>query len=144
MRTANEMLNYCIKNKYKQGRGKNFCFKLFSLIEQELETGEEVTVCFPGFHDYIPINKVQGNHYGYAFTDRRLIMVNLGFFTNIIKSINYEELKELTVVLGKYLGKVIVKTNDVSFKIIIDKKPAESIRETLLQMGVYNNERNFN
>lgn len=48
MKTAKEMYQYCVKNNFDQGWDEDTAVKHLKVIEQNLQTDEEVLMCFVG------------------------------------------------------------------------------------------------
>ncbi|WP_312906834.1 hypothetical protein [Tissierella praeacuta] len=73
MRTAKEMYEYCLQNKFGQGFNQKWGVKHFSVIEDNLLPDEEVVMTFIGMHTSEGQKNTEG-YYAYAITDKRLLM----------------------------------------------------------------------
>lgn len=63
------MYQYCIDNNCGQGMNLNWGIKHFTLIQNSLQSDEEVLMCFIGLHNYISMTK-HDNNFAYAVTNK--------------------------------------------------------------------------
>lgn len=73
MKTAKEMFNFCKKNKFGKGNTESWTLKHFTVIENQLSSGEDVLLCFVGLHNFVSMTK-HDNNFAYAITNKRIIM----------------------------------------------------------------------
>lgn len=130
MKTAEEMSNFCIKYGYGQGITKKWTFKHFSLVANNLSENEYVVFCFIGLHNYISTTKHDGN-YGYALTNKRLLIAQQKVVGNSVKSIILDKLNDITKQRGILLGVLTIDTLSEIVNVAIDKDSVDRISDSL-------------
>lgn len=96
MRTAQEMYDYTLKNKYGTGIVKSFTRKHFDVVEEQLQDGERVSVSFVGLHEQQ--GSGLGGNFAYAITNKRLIMGQRGVLgRDKTKTVLIEHLNDITI-----------------------------------------------
>jgi hypothetical protein len=73
MKTAEEMYQFCQDAGFFSGSDRQWGVRLFSVLEKQLRTDEEVLICFIGLHNRTSATKNDG-FYAYALTDQRFIL----------------------------------------------------------------------
>lgn len=68
--TAKEMFNFCKKTNSEKAIQNH---ELFTVIENQLSSGEDVLLCFVGLHNFVSMTK-HDNNFAYAITNKRIIM----------------------------------------------------------------------
>lgn len=130
MRTAQEMIQFCKDNKLGQGTIKGWDVKHFTLIENSLNSGEDVLFVFEGLHNYQSAAKHDGN-FAYAVTNKRFIMAQKKLLGETVQSVSLENVNDITFTSGVALGVVTVDTIKEKFNVAIDKKQAKNISDRL-------------
>lgn len=127
MRTAQEMYDYCITNGYGSGFSKNSALNHFALIEESLQPSENVLMTFIGLHNFRGITS-HNNNFAYAITNKRVIYAQKGFlFGGTIKSVNLNNLNDITISVGAVFGVITFDYFKETFNIAVDKHTASNI-----------------
>lgn len=130
MKTAKKMYQFCIDHNYGSGMTKNWGLKHFMLIEQALESDENVLMCFIGLHNYISPTK-HDNNFAYAITDKRIIMAQKKMIGQIFQTVEIENLNDVTMNTGMLMGIITIDTMKERFNVAVEKSQAVSINQAI-------------
>lgn len=130
MKTAREMYQYCLNNKYGSGMNKTWGIKHFTLIEKALKSDEEAIMCFIGLHNYISATK-HDNNFAYAITSKRIIMAQQKIIGQIVQTVAIEHLNDITLNLGIVFGIITVDTIKEKFNVAVDRQAAKNINNRI-------------
>ena len=137
MRTAEEMYQYCIDNKYGTGMNRKWGIKHFRLIENALHNDEDVIMCFIGLHNYQSTTS-SDNNFAYAITNKRILMAQQKMIGQVLQSVAIDNLNDITLNSGMVFGVITVDTIKEKFNVAIAKQMAlnvnEKIHEVLLSL----------
>ena len=78
LNNAKQMYQYCIANNFGKGMNQNWGIKHFTLIQNSLQSDEEVLMCFIGLHNYISMTK-HDNNFAYALPTNDLSWHNRNY-----------------------------------------------------------------
>ena len=96
MRTAKEMYEFSVKNKYGTGTVKSATKKHFGVVAEQLQSDERALISFAGLHEQEG-SGLQGA-FAYAITNKRLIMGQKGVMgRSKTKTVLIEHLNDITV-----------------------------------------------
>ena len=123
---ALQMYQYCIDNNYGEGMNKKWGVKHFALVEQALQSDEEVLMCFIGLHNYISTTKHDSN-FAYALTNKRFIMAQQRVIGQVIQSVYLNNLNDVTLNAGLVFGVLTFDTIKEKFNVCVNKAAAQSI-----------------
>ena len=99
MKTAKEMYDYTVVNKYGTVTTKKATQKHFEVIEEQLHNDENVLMSFAGLHEE-PNSSFTGS-FAYAITNKRLIIAQKGVLgRSKTKSVLMEHLNDVSVQNG--------------------------------------------
>ncbi|WP_373164486.1 PH domain-containing protein [Agathobaculum sp. Marseille-P7918] len=130
MRTAEEMIQFCVANHLGQGSMKSWDVKHFTLIQNALQPDEQVLFVFEGLHNYQSASKHDGN-YAYAVTNRRFILAQKKFIGENLISVALDQINDITFSSGLALGTITVDTIREQFKVAFEKNQAKNVSERL-------------
>lgn len=130
MRTASEMYQYCLDNHFGQGQNRKWGEKHFALIEQALDAGEDVLMCFIGLHNYVSATKHDSN-YAYAITSKRIIMAQKKLIGEALQTVALDHVNDITFKSGLAFGIVTIDTMKEKFNVAIDKTQAKNVSDKL-------------
>ena len=94
MKTAEEMYQFCQDTGFFSGSDRQWGVRLFSVLEKQLRTDEEVLICFIGLHNRTSATKNDG-FYAYALTDQRFILGQKKLIGDDFKVIPLTNLQDL-------------------------------------------------
>ena len=103
MRTANEMYKYCLQNDFGKGWNEKWALKHFGVLEQTLQSDEEVKTCYIGIHNYVSATQASGN-FAYAITNKRIIFGQKGLFGQTVKSVSLNTVNDITLSCNNLRG----------------------------------------
>lgn len=143
MRTAQEMYDYCITNGYGSGFSRNTALNHFTLIEEALQPTENVLMTFIGLHNFRGMTS-HNNNFAYAITNKRVIYAQKGFlFGGTIKSVNLNNLNDITISVGAIFGIITFDYFKETFNVAVDKYTASNIY-TKIQEILYQSKKSTN
>ena len=136
--SAKQMYQYCVDNNFGNGLNEKWSVKHFMLIEQALQSDEEVLMCFIGLHNYVSMSK-HDNNFAYAITNKRVIMAQQKVIGQVVQSVLLDNLNDITANSGLALGVITIDTMKEKFNVCVDKHSAnkicEKVHEVLLSMN---------
>lgn len=137
MRTAQEMYDYTVENKYGTGTMKSATKKHFEVIEDQLHDDEVVLMSFVGLHEQEGVN-LNGS-FAYAITNKRLILGQKGVLgRSKSKSILMEHLNDVTVQNGIVWRNIEIDTIKDHFVIKnntnVSKDLGKKVQETIFKI----------
>lgn len=137
MRTAQEMYDYTLENKYGTGTMKSATKKHFEIIEEQLHDDEVVLMSFAGLHEQEGSN-LNGS-FAYAITNKRLILGQKGVLgRSKTKSILIEQLNDITVQNGIVWRNIEIDTIKDHFTIknntSTSKDLGNKVQETIFKL----------
>lgn len=141
MRTAEEMYDYTLKNKYGTGTIKSSTRKHFEVLENQLQNDEHAIITFVGLHEQKDTD-LQGN-FAYAITNKRLIMSQKGAFgRDKTKTILLENLNDVTVKNGLVWRTIEIDTIKDHFSIKnntnVNKDLGNQVQEVIFSLKKHN------
>lgn len=141
MKAAQQMYQYCLDNNFGQGMNQKWGVKHFMLIEQSLQSNEEVLICFIGLHNYISTTK-HDNNFAYAVTNKRIIMAQQKVIGQVIQSVSLNNLNDVTMNTGMALGVITIDTIKEKFNVCVDKYSAKAISEKIHDILLFEKDTN--
>ena len=137
LNAAKQMYQYCVDNHFGNGMNEKWGTKHFKLIEQALQSDEEVLMCFIGLHNYVSMTK-HDNNFAYAITNKRVIMAQQKVIGQVVQSVLLKNLNDITANSGITLGVITIDTIKEKFNVCVDIQSAnnicEKVHEVLLSM----------
>lgn len=130
LKTAKDMYDYCIKNNFGNASLKKWGEKHFQLIIDNLQADEKVYMVFVGLHNYRSMTKHDGN-YAYAITNKRIIMAQKQLIGEKIITISLENINDIKLGADIFMGTITVDTIKEIFNVMLDKKSAKNINNTI-------------
>lgn len=130
MRTAEEMYQYCVDNKFGQGMNRKWGEKHFAVISAALQSEEQVIMCFIGMHNFVSATKHDG-YFAYSVTNKRIIIAQKKLIGETLQSVALDNVNDITFSSGLMLGTVTVDTIKEKFNIAIDKAQGRNISDKL-------------
>lgn len=130
MKTSEEMLQYCLDNKYIEVYNKKNILKFFDIIQKNLFKDEEVLIVFIGLHNYRSASKHDGN-FAYAITNKRVLMSQKKLFGEIYQVVLLNNLNDITFQTGLVFGVITIDTMKETFNVAIRKAVAQDINDKL-------------
>lgn len=127
---AKQMYQYCLDNNFGSGMNEKWGIKHFLLIEQALQSDEEVLMCFIGLHNYVSTSK-HDNNFAYAITNKRIIMAQQKLIGQNFQTVLLENVNDITMNTGLLMGVVTVDTMKEKFNIGVDKTVAQNINNKI-------------
>lgn len=138
MKTAEQMVQYCIDNKYIKGTTTlDKMKKMFLLIEQNLGKDESVTMCFAGTF------KRNNSHDNVCVvTNKRIILLEKIIFDQEFQTINFENINDITVNFGILISTIKINTLKEIFELWVSPKIAQAFNDIvydILSLAKQNN-----
>lgn len=137
LNAAKQMYQYCVDNHFGNGMNEKWGIKHFKLIEQALQSDEDVLMCFIGLHNYVSMTK-HDNNFAYAITNKRVIMAQQKVIGQVVQSVLLKNLNDITANSGIALGVITIDTIKEKFNVCVDTQSAnricEKVHEVLLSM----------
>lgn len=130
MKLAKDMYQYCLDHNYGQGMNRKWGIKHFSLIEQALGADEDVVMCFIGLHNYISTTKHDSN-FAYAITNKRILMAQQKVIGQVIQTVDFNNLNDITMSTGMLLGVITIDTIKEKFNVAVNKQAAKNINSVI-------------
>lgn len=130
MRTADEMYRYCTENGFGQGLTKDWSRKHFAVIAHALLPDETVRMAFIGLHNFVSMTETDGN-YAYAVTDRRIICAQQKVVGEILVSIEWKNINDITMETHTLMGTLLIDTYKETFGVGLDRGSIKTIYEEL-------------
>lgn len=127
---AQQMYQYCIDNNFGEGMNQKWGVKHFMLIEQSLQSDEEVLMCFIGLHNYVSTTK-HDNNFAYAITNKRIIMAQQKVMGQVVQSVLLDNLNDVTLNTGAIFGVLTVDTIKEKFNVCVNSRCAKSINDKI-------------
>lgn len=124
--SAEQMYQYCVDNNFGEGMNKKWGVKHFALVEQALQSDEEVLMCFIGLHNYISTTKHDSN-FAYALTNKRFIMAQQKVIGQVVQSVYLNNLNDVTLNSGFVFGVLTFDTIKEKFNVCVAKNSAQAI-----------------
>jgi hypothetical protein len=133
MKTAYEMYQYCVDNKFGSGFNEKWGIKHFAIIENALTPDEDVRVCFIGLHNYISASK-HDNNFAYAVTNKRILMAQKGVIGQSLKTVFLDNINDITFTSGILFGVIAIDTIKECFNVGLDKTQAANINSVIHEL----------
>ncbi|MDG6154899.1 PH domain-containing protein [Lactococcus garvieae] len=130
MRTAEEMYNYCVENKFGKGVSKSWAKKHFALIEKNLNKDENVEMCFCGLHNF-KSNTKHDSTFAYAITNKRIMMGQKKLIGENFQSVSLKQVNDVTFSSGMIMGVITIDTFKETFNVGVDKVSASNINNII-------------
>ena len=144
--TAENLYRFCIDYGYGHGFNESWGIKHFQILIDALMPNEKVLFPFIGLHNYVSMTS-HGGYYAYAVTNKRIIMGQKNVIGQSFKSINWENINDITFKSGMALGVVTIDTYKEIFNVAIDKNSAQNvcnrIHKVLEDMKYHNGNQNL-
>ena len=128
MRTAEEMVQYCDDHNTGAGFNAKWRLKHFKIVENQLKDDEEVLVAFIGIKNYEGLTNHE-NHWGYAITNKRIIMGQKGLIGEKVVVVSLRDLNDVSFKKGVVFGVLTIDTIKEVFNVGLDKNSATAIHE---------------
>ena len=144
MKTSQQMINYCIKNRINYHSEIEKLSKHFQLITNTLDSKEEVLVAF----DCNGVKNrggslIRGGATAVAFTNKKIIYAQAGFMVDFVKTIGYESVTSISAKKGFAFGDIIIDSMNEYAIFTVDKFVADKIRDlTVGAIESYRNSKN--
>ena len=133
MRSAQEMYQYCLDNKYGQGFNTHNSIKHFGIIEKNLSPDEDVLFAFIGIHNYISISKHDSN-FAYVVTNKRIMLGQKKVIGENFQSIALNKINDISFTSGIAYGVITVDAQTEKFNVAVIKSQAANINAILHQL----------
>lgn len=130
MRTAQEMYQYCLDNKFGQGYNQKNALKHFSIIEKNLSADEDILMTFIGIHNYKSATK-HDNNFAYAITNKRILMAQKKVIGEVFQVVLMDNLNDITLQTGIVFGVITIDTFKEKFNVAIAKNEAQNINNKI-------------
>lgn len=128
-RTAEGMYNFMIENGCSESKVPKSLLENFKLIEDNLHKDEDIKLTFTGTLN--EKNLIGEGEFSFALTDKRFIYAMKTKSIEKIKSVNIDNVNDLTYNQGVYLGKITVDTIKETFSITIEARTAKIVFEKI-------------
>lgn len=123
---ATKLYDYCIDHGTGKGLNRKWGIKHFTLIVNNLMPNEKVAFVFIGLNNYKSATKHEGN-FACAITDNRILLAQQKVIGETVKSINWNNVNDITLQKGALLGIVEIDTFKERFNIGVDRTQAQNI-----------------
>lgn len=123
---AEKLYNYCVDHGTGRGLNRKWGVKHFTLIVDNLMPKEKVAFVFIGLNNFKSATKHE-NNYAYAITDKRILLAQQNVIGESVKSINWNNINDITLKKTAVFGIVEVDTFKESFNIAVDRTQAQNI-----------------
>lgn len=123
---ATKLYDYCIDHGTGKGLNRKWGIKHFTLIVNNLMPNEKVAFVFIGLNNYKSATKHEGN-FACAITDKRILLAQQKVIGETVKSINWNNVNDITLQKGALLGIVEIDTFKERFNIGVDRTQAQNI-----------------
>lgn len=130
MKTAEEMMKFIEENELGTGSSKKWNLRHLEVIENNLNDGEEVLLCFIGLHNYESATK-HNNNFAYAITDSRFIMGQKKMIGENVQTVLRENLNDVTKSTGMIFGVITFDTFKEKFRVGVDSLTIDRIYESI-------------
>lgn len=124
------MADFCETFGLGNGTSKKWTKKHFSLLANNLSSGEYALFCFVGLHNYVSATKHNGN-YAFAVTNKRILMAQQKLVGNNVQSINLDLINDVTKQTGMLMGTLTIDTFKEKFNVGVDKQSVDRIATSL-------------
>lgn len=130
LRTAEGMYNFMLKNGIRsEGKVPKILLDNFKVIEDNLHNDEDIKLTFTGI---LNMNGLLGEGgFSFALTDKRFIYAMKTKSIEKIKSVNIDNVNDLTYSQGVSLGKITVDTIKETFSISVEAHSAKIVFEKI-------------
>lgn len=126
MKTAEEMYQFCQDTGFFSGSDRQWGVRLFSVLEKQLRTDEEVLICFIGLHNRTSATKNDG-FYAYALTDQRFILGQKKLIGDDFKVIPLTNLQDLRLTKVTSLDILEIASLEGTIKIVLTEEEAPKV-----------------
>ena len=126
MKTAKEMFDFCIKNKFGKSNTDSWTLKHFGVVEKQLSPGENVILCFMGLHNYVSLTK-HDNNFAYAITDRRIIIAQKHMVGEVTQTILLDNVNDITYKKGITFGVITVDSMKERFNVALENTNSDKL-----------------
>ena len=144
MKTAKEMCEYCVENKFDRANGNSLLPHL-EIIERNLAPNEDVIFAFAstGLRDKRGSNVLGGN-VAVAFTDKKLIYAQKrAFGGDFSKTVSYDSINDISTKVGWMKGELNIDCMTEYMNFWVSNDTVEKIRNLALEaMEGYRNQKN--
>lgn len=123
---AEKLYDYCLDHGTGRGLNRKWGVKHFTLIVNNLMPKEKVAFVFIGLNNFKSAAK-HDNNYAYAITDKRILMAQQNIIGESVKSINWNNINDITLNKNALFGVVEVDTFKERFNIAVDRTQAQNI-----------------
>ena len=132
LRTAQEMLDYCMGNGLGAGSSKASSFKHFQLLADNIEHNEKVVFVFMGLQNATSASKHEG-FYAYALTNKRLVLAQDSMGGSVVQSIDIKYIDKDHLKLSKTglgplgFGSICFNTGETIFNVLFNARIASNV-----------------
>ena len=138
LRTAEEMYDYCVKNRLGWNISRLWAIQHFELIVNAVKPDEEICAVFIGLHNRRSASEPL-HYFAYAVTNRRIIIAHKRLLGETMKTVSLDHINDITLVssgiavagVGVGLGTIIVDTIREKFSITHNIACVRNIYEVL-------------
>ena len=123
---AEKLYDYCLDHGTGRGLNRKWGVKHFTLIVNNLMPKEKVAFVFIGLNNFKSTTKHDKN-FAYAITDKRILMAQQNIIGESVKSINWNNINDITLNKNALFGVVEVDTFKERFNIAVDRTQAQNI-----------------
>lgn len=130
MRTVDEMFNFCKDNNVGKGNISKWTKRHFKVIEQQLNSDEEVLYVFVGFFAFISMSK-HSYLWAIAITDKRIIAGRKKLFGESVRIVLTKHLNDISKTTKMSFGIINIDTIKETMNIATVKKQSDKIFNSL-------------
>lgn len=144
MRTAKEIGDFCISNKYDFSGGTKI-YQHFEIIERNLKEDEDVIFAFVsnGVTDRNG-RAILGGLMAVTFTNKKIIYAQRrSIMGDYVKTVNYENINDISSKIGWVFGEIVIDSITEYMDFTIDKEGVEDVRNKVSELiEDYRNKKN--
>lgn len=133
MKTAKEMFNFCKKNKFGKGNTESWTLKHFTVIENQLSSGEDVLLCFVGLHNFVSMTK-HDNNFAYAITNKRIIMAQKKVVGEVVQTVLLDNINDITYKKGLAFGVITIDSMKEKFNVALENTNSSKLYNLIQEL----------
>lgn len=123
LKTAEDMLNYCLAENTDAGTMFNWDAKHFSVLANELRPDEYAFTAFTG--------RIKGYNWAFAITDDRIIAGQKKVIGQAVKSVYLRQINDISYHIAALYAVIEIDTIKETFTFGVDRKNAKNISEKI-------------
>lgn len=131
--TAEKLYEYCVNNGFGTGFTKGWALSHFQIIIDNLLPGEKILFPFIGLHNFVSMSQ-HDNNFAYAVTDKRIIMAQKKVIGQVMQTVNWENINDITMSTGVAFGVITIDSYKETFNVGVGKTFAGNINQRLQEV----------